>query len=87
MQEGAEKAESVCQKILLNKNPKKEELGKAVLTLQETDKALKSSDLLEIAGLVFPTEAHLEKIFLQEESKTEQSIFTGRTKLFFCIQK
>lgn len=87
MQEGAEKAESVCQKILLNKNPKKEELGKAVLTLQETDKALKSSDLLEIAGLVFPTEAHLEKIFLQEESKTEQSILTGRTKTIFLHSK
>ena len=87
MQAGAEKAESECQKILLNKNPQKEELGKAVLTLEETDKALKSSNLLEIAGLVFPTEAHLEKIFLQEESKTAQSILSDRTKTVFLHSK
>ncbi len=87
LEASAQNAVEVCQKILLTKNPQNEELTKAVFILAQTDKALKSSSLLEIAGLVFPTEAHLEKLFLQQESKTDKSSLAGQTKTIFLRSK
>lgn len=87
MQTSAQQAESVCQKILLKENPHPQELTKAIFTLEETDRILKSSNLLEIAGLVFPTETHLEKIFLQQESKTDKKIPADKTKTVFLRSK